>query len=250
MEETISVKEIFAVIKKRLLLIILFVIGAALIAAVISYFILTPTYQSSSQIIVNQKQQDPDMQVNVNDIRTNVELINTYNVIIKSKAILEDVVEELGLPYSASHLEKKIAVSSEQNSQVVTVTVTDTKQAQAAQIANTTVQIFQEKTPEIMNGVDNIGILSEAESEVNPTPVAPKPGLNIAIAVVIGALMGVGVAFLLKYFDNTIVTEEDIEKQLQLPTLGVISHVNDENIRGDSYPFHTNKMKRGGFDGA
>lgn len=54
MEETISLKEIFGVIKKRLLLIIAFVIGAALIAAIVSYFVLTPTYQSSSQFIVNQ----------------------------------------------------------------------------------------------------------------------------------------------------------------------------------------------------
>src|SRR5690625_4406011 len=119
MEETISLKEIFEVIKKRFLMIMLFILGSALIAAVVSYFILTPTYQSSSQFIVNQKEQDPNAQVNVNDIRTNVELINTYNVIIKSKAILDDVVSELGLPYGASTLESKIEVSSEQNSQVV-----------------------------------------------------------------------------------------------------------------------------------
>ncbi|MGM8366176.1 YveK family protein [Virgibacillus sp. W0181] len=249
MEETISLKEIFEVIKKRLLMIFLFIIGAALIAAVVSYFILTPTYQSSSQFIVNQKQQDPDMQVNVNDIRTNVELINTYNVIIKSKAILEDVAEELSLSYNAGQLSEKVQVSSEQNSQVVTVTVTDPSQELATKIANTTVEIFQKKTPEIMNGVDNIGILSEAEVSANPSPVAPKPMLNIAIAVVLGAMVGVGLAFLLEYLDNTITTEEDIEKKLGIPILGTISHVKDEDIRGDHLAFRKNAVKRGGFNG-
>ncbi|MGM8213843.1 YveK family protein [Virgibacillus sp. W0430] len=250
MEETISLKEIFEVLKKRLLMIILFVFGAALIAAVVSYFVLTPTYESSSQFIVNQKQQDPNMQFNVNDIRTNVELINTYNVIIKSKAILEDVASELNLPYGAEQLEHKLRVSSEQNSQVVTVTVTDPNQELATKIANTTVRIFQEKTPEIMNGVDNVGILSEAEVAINPTPVAPKPTLNIAIAIVIGAMAGVGLAFLLEYLDNTITTEEDIEKKLGLPILGVISNIKDEDMRGDQLAFRSNKMKRGGLDGA
>ena len=250
MEETISLKEIFEVIKKRFLMIMLFILGAALIAAVVSYFILTPTYQSSSQFIVNQKEQDPNAQVNVNDIRTNVELINTYNVIIKSKAILDDVVSELGLPYGASTLESKIEVSSEQNSQVVTVTATDPSQEIATQIANTTVQIFQEKTPEIMNGVDNVGILSEAEVVANPTPVAPKPMLNIAIAVVLGAMVGVGLAFLLEYLDNTITTEEDIEKRLGIPLIGVISSIQEEDIRSEQFSIQTNRMKRSRLDGA
>src|SRR5699024_7638561 len=95
MEETIYLKEIFEVIKKRLLLIISCVLGAALIAAVVSFFVLTPTYESSSQFIVNQGEQSTDAQFNSEDIRTNVELINTYNVIIKSNAILDDVSESL-----------------------------------------------------------------------------------------------------------------------------------------------------------
>src|SRR5690606_28458892 len=94
MEETISLKEIYEIVKKRLLLIISFTIGAALIAAVVSFFVLTPIYQSSTQFIVNQSQEssNQEMQIDSNTIRTNVELINTYNVIITSNAILDDVI--------------------------------------------------------------------------------------------------------------------------------------------------------------
>ncbi len=45
MEETISLKEIFSVLKKRLMLIVLLVVGAILVSAIVSYFIITPTYQ-------------------------------------------------------------------------------------------------------------------------------------------------------------------------------------------------------------
>jgi len=248
MEETISLKEIYEVLKKRLLLILAFVFGAALIAAVVSYFLLTPKYESSSQFIVNQSEQDPNMQYSVNDVRMNVEMINTYNVIIKSPAILDQVVEELKLPYSATALGEKIQVSSAENSQVVTVTATDEDPALAVDIANTTVETFQNEIPDIMN-VDNVSILTEAQLSENPSPVAPNPILNIAIAIVLGAMVGVGIAFLLEYLDNTITTEDDIDKHLDLPVLGVISQIKDSDIRSGQVTFQPKKQRRGDYRG-
>lgn len=244
MEETISLQEIFEVIKKRLLLITAFIFGAALIAAIFSYFILTPTYESSSQFIVNQGQQDPNAQYSVNDAWSNTEMINTYNAIITSPAILDEVVEELSLPYSVGTLADKIQVSNEDNSQVVTVTATDESPSMAVQLANTTVSVFQENITEILS-VDNVTILSQAELSANPSPVAPNPMLNIAIAIVLGGMIGVGLAFLLEYLDNTITTEDDIEKKLELPVLGVISHIEDKDIREGQFTFKP-KVKQGG----
>ncbi|WP_404455419.1 capsular biosynthesis protein [Virgibacillus necropolis] len=249
MEETISLKEIFGVIKERLLLIVSLIIGAALIAAVVSYFILTPTYQASSQFIVSQEKQDPEVQYNTGDIQTNIQLINTYNIIIKSPAILEDVVKELDLPYSADQLKSKLQVASEEKSQVVTVTATDTDPATAVKIANSTVETFQEKIPDIMS-VDNVSVLAEAELSENPSQVSPNPLLNIAIAIVLGAMVGVGLAFLLEYLDNTITTEDDVEKQLGLPVLGVITHINDSDVRGEHMAIQSKQTKRGGYSGA
>lgn len=248
MEETISLKEIYEVIKKRFLLILVFVFGAALIAAVVSYFVLTPKYEANSQFIVNQGQQDTEVQYNVNDIRTNVELINTYNVIITSNAILQDVVEELNLDYSAGTLAKKLQVSSEQSSQIVNVTATDPSPAVAANIANTTVEIFQDKIPDIMN-VDNVKILTTAEVAANPSPVAPNPTLNIAIAIVLGGMVGVGLAFLLEYLDNTITTEEELEKHVGLPVLGTVTHIDEKDIRDGHSMFQANQQRRGGLGG-
>src|SRR5699024_3041564 len=231
MEETISLQEIFEVIKKRLLLIVSITIGAALIAAIVSYFLLTDTYESSAQFIVNQKQSDQKDQFSVNDIRTNVELINTYNVIIKSPAILDNVIDELNLPYTTNTLSEKIEVASEEESQVVTVTATDPSPQHATELANTTVKTFQAEVPELMNGIDNVNILSEAKTAEDPRPVSPKPLLNIAIAIVLGGMVGVGLAFLLEYLDNTIKSEHDIEHHLGLPVLGMVSHIAEEDIK-------------------
>ena len=234
MEETISLKEIFEVIKKRFMLIIACILGAVLIAAVVSFFVITPIYQSTSQFIVNQSNQNTseEMQVDSGTIRANVELINTYNVIITSSAILDEVIESLDLPYNASTLADKIQVSSEQDSQVVAVTVKDPDPMVATDIANATVAVFQEEIYDLMN-VDNVQVLSEAVTSANPAPVDPNPTLNIAIALVLGAMIGVGVAFLLEYFDTTLKTEEDIEKKLGITLVGVVSSMSSEDIRKD-----------------
>ncbi|QHE53742.1 YveK family protein [Pontibacillus sp. HMF3514] len=229
MEETISLKEIFEVLKKRMLLIISLIIIATVTSGLISYFYLTPIYQSTSQFLVNQNEQEQNMNYNVNDIRTNVELINTYNVIIKSPAILDDVIAELDLNMSNDQLKDKLQVSSEQNSQVVTVTATDPDPVQAAAIANATVEIFQSKIPTLMN-VNNVHILSQAVVGTNPQPVKPQPLLNIAIAFVVGAMVGVGLAFLLEYMDNTIKNESDVEQILGVPVLGVISNISEQDL--------------------
>ncbi|WP_186576566.1 YveK family protein [Aquibacillus kalidii] len=250
MEETISLKEIFEVLKKRLLLIIILTVSAAAISAGYTFFLITPTYQASSQFIVSQNsQQQPEMQnVDINEIRSNIEIINTYNVIIKSNRILDQVVEELDLAISSAALSSKINVANAENSQVVTVTATDIDPGVAADIANTTVQVFQADIPDLMN-VNNVNILSEADVSENPQPVSPNPVLNIAIAMVLGVMVGVGLAFLLEYLDNTIKTEKDVEDKLDLPILGVIFHIGEDDLVSGHFNKVANRRERGDFSG-
>src|SRR5699024_12790976 len=117
-----------------------------------------------------EEQQLENDHIDSGTIQKKVEIINTYNVIIKNKAILDEVAEELGLKDSEENLEDKIEVSSEEDSQVVTVTVKYPDAQQATSIANTTVKVFQDRIPDLMN-VDNVNILSAAETEVDQSPV-------------------------------------------------------------------------------
>ena len=225
MEETISLRELFQVLRKRLWLIVLITIIAATVSAVISFFVLTPVYESKTQILVNQAKNDQQL-YNNQTVQTNVQLINTYNDIIKSPAILDKVIKELKLDGSAQSLSGQIQVTNAENSQVAQIIVQDTSAKRATEIANTTASVFKKEVPKIMN-VDNVSVLSKATLGESASPVKPQPLLNIVIAVVVGLMVGVGLSFLLEYLDNTLKTEQDIENLLELPVMGVITTIKD-----------------------
>ncbi|MDI3410697.1 Wzz/FepE/Etk N-terminal domain-containing protein [Bacillus sonorensis] len=76
---------------------------AAASTAAVNYFLLTPVYQASVQILINGRQTS-----NFTDIQTNLELINTYNVIMKSPVILNKVKDDLNLQETTEELKKKL----------------------------------------------------------------------------------------------------------------------------------------------
>lgn len=229
MEDTISLQELIKVIRKRLLLIISLVILAVGIAGIASYYLLTPIYQVSTQILVNQ-QQSEQSPFSTQDIQMNLQLIETYSIIIKSPIILAKVIEKLELDTSPDLLAKKITVNSAQNSQVVNISVQDPNIRQAVDIANSTVEVFQEEIRTIMN-VDNVKILSPAVQLAKKVPIKPNPILNMVVAGVIGLMVGFGVAFLLDYVDMTVKTEQEIEKLTGLPIIGLISPISDKEVK-------------------
>jgi capsular polysaccharide biosynthesis protein len=228
MEETISLRELFYTLRKRIWMIISIAVVATVTSGIISFYVLTPIYSSSTQLLVNKEKSEQPM-YNVGEIQTNLQLINTYNVIIKSPAILDLVAKELDMDVTSEQLNEKITVASEKDSQVLSISVHDADPQMATDIANTTAKVFQNEIVKIMN-VDNVSILAQAKTKENPSPIKPQPVLNIAIALVVGLMAGVGLTFLLEYLDNTIKNEMDVEKVLGLPVLGAIHTMSEKDL--------------------
>jgi succinoglycan biosynthesis transport protein ExoP len=60
------------------------------------------------------------------------------------------------------------------------------------------------------------------KAEPASAPSKPKVLLNMALAVVVGLIVGVGLAFFLEYLDTSVKTMEDVENFLQVPVLAVV----------------------------
>ncbi|MEC2071354.1 YveK family protein [Alkalihalophilus marmarensis] len=245
MEETISLREIYETLKKRIIMIITITVLAVATSGVVSYFVLTPMYQSSTQILVSQQAAGAaSAALQQAGFDVDSKYIQTYNVIMKSPYILDQVIDELNLNRTHNQLNGQLNVSQEGQSQVVTIRVEDANPGMAVDLANATAAVFQREIANLLR-VDNVVILAPAELSSNPTPVSPNPTLNMAIAFVVGLMAAVGLAFLLEYLDQSVRTEQDIEQLLEIPVLATIAHMDENEI-----PESTGLKKLGSDDHA
>ena len=81
-------------------------------------------------------------------------------------------------------------------------------------------------------GTNNISVVDEAK--VPSWPYKPNLRTNALLALVLGLLGGVGLAFLFEHLDDTFRRPEELEKQLGLPVLGVIPKT--PLVRGEARP--------------
>lgn len=234
LSQELDLRDYFRIIRKRLWLIVGIVIIVCGIAGIYSLYIKQPVYEASTKIIVNQTpNQTAAAQLDLNQINTNIQLINTYKEIIKTPAILDIVASKYPqFNLTTDELMKKVNVSSVNNTQVMTLVVRDTSYSKAAEVVNAISLIFKQEIPSLFN-VQNVSILNEAKvnPEQAPGPVEPNVMLNLAIAFVVSLMIGLGIAFLLEYMDDTLKTEADIEQVLGLPTLAMITRVGAEEAR-------------------
>ena len=240
MESTFNMKEFLKNLKKRLPLIIAMTVAFVAIAGAVSYLWMKPVYQASTQILVNKAPANAQ-EFSMQDIDTNLQLISTYNVIIKSPAILTEVISELGLNETVQSLNERITVSSIEDSQVVTLEVEDASMQQAVLISNTTAKVFEQEIRNLMR-VDNVSVLAPATMPADPQPVKPDPLFNMAVGAIIGFMLGTGLAIVLDQLNTSVRTEEDIEELLGLQVLGVVSPVGDLG-KPEKPSKHTDRME-------
>lgn len=231
MEETISLEELFQVLKKKALLIIMMTIAGIGIAAGVTFFLITPKYDSAAQLIVQNSQNEAANTNLQNDINGNVLMINTYKDMIKGDVVIDAVQKELSdkyqYTYSNSELKNMIEVEQSQNSQMFQIVATSPEPRKAATIANTTAMVFEQKAEDVL-AVNKVTITSKGV--VPSSAVFPNNKLNLLIGAVVGLMIGVGLAFLIELLDKTVKDERFIAEVLELPILGQVSEVSKKEL--------------------
>lgn len=230
MEEEISLSELFITLKKRLSLIISLGMIALILAAGFTFFIATPQYNATTQILVNRTTESAEG-LQLTDINTNVQMINTYKDIIKGPVILNEVQENLETNLTTTELSEKIEITTQENSQVFSLTVTDDSPYDAAEIANAVAVTFQSEIGNIMN-VENVTIISEAVPVTDQ--ISPNNSLNLVIGLLVGLMLGVGIAFLLEFMDKTVRDERFITETLGWSVLGSVSEMSNDELKSRS----------------
>lgn len=216
--ETIDIKEMLDYFKSKFAIIILIVIVAGILGSVYGLFIQVPKYKSTTTILLKNDSSQGSA-LTYNDLSVNKNLVSTYSEIVKSKRVLNQVVENLELDYSYSKLSSMIEVSSVADTELIKITVNDTNKKNAKKIANEAANVFVEEIPELYN-ISNVSILDKAEISNVPYNInVPK---QLLLSLMIGLVLGFGIVFLIYYFDRTIKSTEQVESKLGLPILGTV----------------------------
>ena len=216
----ISLKDYLIIIKERLWLIILITVSTVVIAGIMSYVVIKPTYQSSTSIIVGKPRATAKENTQYNDVMMYQSLVKTYTEIAKSTLVAQVAYDKLKGKVSANQIQNAITVTSQTGTQILIISGKGKSPEEAYNITNATSQAFVDSAKKIFPTGGDIQAMDKAVMSQNP--ISPNKNLNIIIAFFLGLMVSVGVVFLMQYLDNTIKTENDIEKYLQLPVLGII----------------------------
>ena len=226
MEETIDLREYFAIIKKRSWIIALITTIAVIVSAVISFFILKPVYQANATLIVNTEKNEETQMITGDQFNVTQKLAVTYGEIITSRSVINPVIKNLGLEETYDELVKKITVSPVKDTQIINISVQDINPKKARDIANEIPEVFTKEAKRITKAND-IQVIDKAI--LPKEAVKPNKIMNIAISAVLGMMIGLFIVFLIEYLDNGLKTPQDIEKHLGLPVLGVVPN---ESVEG------------------
>lgn len=224
-EEAIDLATLLTFVRKRIKMILLFSGLGLIVASIITFGLTVPMYQVKTQLIVHSAEENS--QTTAQEIQGNVQIINTYNDILVSPIVLNQVIGRLHLNSTSSDLQRNIKLSTETNSQVITMSVINKNKFVAKEIANTTVDVFKTEVAKIMN-VNNVSVLAPAVVGENMSPVSPNKKINLAMGIFIGAIVGFSVAFIIEVMDKTVKTTQDIEDLIGIPVYGEIPMIKME----------------------
>lgn len=229
MEETVSLDEIFQLLKKKWALIVSMLILGTIISTVVTLFVITPKYSATTQLVVQTKGSDSN--INTDKINSNLLLINTYKDLVKSPPVTEkakDILVKDGMTnITEDFLTSAISVEQNQNSQLFSIKAVTDNPIESAAIANTVSEVFQKEAVN-MTDTDKISIASKAVP--NNKPVSPNKKVNIAIGAVLGLIVGVMLALLGELFNRTVRSEEYVTETLGVPILGTLPLVSEREM--------------------
>ena len=221
----INLLDLFKHLKKRIWIILLAFVLFTLGGYINSAFLKTPQYTAHTQMYILNRANEG--QVVYNDLVVSSYMLNDYVELTLGQNVTQAVIEKLELEdITPAGLAAKISVTAPENTRIMQISVNDANPLLAAEIANAVREEAAIQIKEIME-VDAVKLVFAAE--VPKAPSSPNVLRDTILAAAIGIALSVFVISVIYLLDDTIRTEEDVEKRLGLNVLGVIPIVSSSD---------------------
>ncbi|WP_022764219.1 YveK family protein [Butyrivibrio sp. XPD2006] len=236
----INLGELFSVLLGRAFLIISAGVFFGLAGLFISKFIMHPVYDSTTKIYILNKEENQT--VTYSDVQISTQLTQDYAELIKSRYVIEEVIQRLNLvDADYEDLSRVLKVDTPSDTRIVAITARDEDPLMAMQIAN----CIREVASEHITNVMDIDAINVAETANVPTQ---KSGPSVTRWTIIAGFLGaVLVAFfvILEYLlDDTIKSNDDVERYLGLSTLALVPLTTEETDKKKAKKKSKNKTNK------
>lgn len=214
--EEINITEVYSYFKTKILWILLAVIVIVIAGNVFTLLTRTPLYQSNTTIVLVGENKSGYSQT---ESQLNQNLIGTYSQIIKSRKVLNQVIENLKLKTTADELSQYITTSSVEDTEIIQITVNNPNAKDSKKITDELAEVFSKEIKDIYN-LENVEIIDKAE--LAKTPYNVNYVKDNIIYLVIGLVLSFGVVFVMYYFDTSIKSSDVVEDKLGLTVIGIV----------------------------
>jgi len=221
----VELKDYIHVIRKRWLIIVavmLVVVAGAALATALSPKI----YEADTKLFVSTSGSS-DSNALLSGSNFTQQRVKSYADVITTPSVLDPVIETLQLKTTPAKLGGEITATVPLDTVLIEVAVTNTDPRLAAEIADAVGKQFTQTVAALENTTSGksspVKVTIVSTPTVPTTPISPKPTRNLALGVVLGLLLGLGLALLRDLLDTTIKNEKDCAELTDATVIGGIA---------------------------
>ncbi|WP_160689319.1 Wzz/FepE/Etk N-terminal domain-containing protein [Clostridium sp. C2-6-12] len=223
------IKDICVILKSKWKIIASITSAVTLLVGVITFFVIKPVYETNTKVFIGKDQihnyyQDYEM----NDVMMYQNLLKTYSEVIKSTDLIENAIYKSGLDITPEELINGLEVTPKVDTQVMEISYKNNNNQLAKDILESVVNEFMIDTKEL---IPNAKVKVIESAKLPEYPTSPNKVKNIAIAFLLGLIIGSIIALFLDYMDDTLKTKEQTEKIMEIPVIGMIPCEDKNNTR-------------------
>lgn len=215
-EIEIDLKELFYVLMSKIWIIILVTAIGFGVSVGYTTLLVEPIYSSTSMLYVMTKSTSI---TSLTDLQVGSSLTQDYQVFIKSRPVVDKVIESLELDMNYEEFVSNVTVENPANTRFIYITVDHTDAYMAKTIVDKLTDVSAERMGTIMEtekpNVADYGHIPEVQT-------SPSVMKNSIIGALIGFVLAVGGILIIYLMNDAVNTTEDVERYLGLNTLGLI----------------------------
>lgn len=223
--DSVDLKDYLRILRKRWITILaLMLLGTAGAAA--GTILTTPTYQASTVVFVYVQSAGSVVELAQGSSFAQSQ-VKSYAEAVSTPRVLEPAIQSLGLDETPSSLASSIVASAPLSTVNIEISVTRTSPEEAASVANAVTDSFRQVIADITEpssgGASQVTVSVLQDATVPSDPIAPNTPFNLIIGLVVGAVVGLGLALLREILDTRIRGERDVIDITDAPIIGGIS---------------------------